>query len=417
MKTISIALLAILSIGCGEKSVNSIENAHSETKTTEIVDALQSTSTGIPAPTDVANIPAYAQKTDSGLAYKMLKKGFGTEHPTEKSTVEVHYTGWTTDGKMFDSSAQRGFPATFPLDRVIEGWTEGLQLMTVGEKTRFWIPEDIAYKGLSGRPAGMLVFDIELLSMTTPPPPPARPIHIAKAPPDALRTASGLAYKMLTAGTGTENPVERSVVEVHYTGWTSDGELFDSSVLRGTPATFPLNQVISGWTEGLQLMTVGQKARFWIPQELAYQGRPGAPAGMLVFDIELLSMTTSPAPPETPIDVAAAPVNAQRTISGLAYKVLKKGSGRTHPTAYSEISVHYTGWTSDGELFDSSVVRGSPITVPLNQVITGWTEGVQLMTVGEKTRFWIPQELAYQGRPGAPAGMLVFDIELLEVTP
>jgi len=77
---------------------------------------------------------------------------------------------------------------------------------------------------------------------------------------------------------------------VHYSGWTTDGKMFDSSVTRGEPASFALNQVISGWTEGVQLMVEGEKARFWIPENLAYKGQPGAPAGMLVFDVELLSI-------------------------------------------------------------------------------------------------------------------------------
>ena len=93
----------------------------------------------IPAPDDVSAPPATAQKTDSGLAYKVLKSGAGTEHPSANAEVTVHYTGWTTDGKMFDSSVRRGQPATFPLQGVIAGWTEGLQLMVKGEKTRFWI--------------------------------------------------------------------------------------------------------------------------------------------------------------------------------------------------------------------------------------------------------------------------------------
>ncbi|MDA2937153.1 FKBP-type peptidyl-prolyl cis-trans isomerase [Acidobacteria bacterium AH-259-A15] len=115
----------------------------------------------IPAPADVAAPPDDAQRTDSGLASKVLVKGTGTEHPTATSTVTVHYTGWTTDGKMFDSSVVRGSKASFPLNRVIKGWTEGLQLMVVGEKRRFWIPANLAY-GENGRVAGMLVFDVEL---------------------------------------------------------------------------------------------------------------------------------------------------------------------------------------------------------------------------------------------------------------
>ena len=116
-----------------------------------------------------------------------------------------------------------------------------------------------------------------------------------------------------------------------------------------------------------------------------------------------------------PSDVASPPADATTTASGLATKVIKPGSGTKHPTARSMVRVHYTGWTTDGKMFDSSVARNEPISFGLHQVIPGWTEGVQLMVEGEKTRFWIPEDLAYKGRPGAPAGMLVFDIELLKI--
>ena len=240
------------------------------------------------------------------------------------------------------------------------------------------------------------------------------PSDVAAAPADATKTETGLAYKVLTAGSG-ENPAAEDVVEVHYTGWTTDGESFDSSYKRNKPAKFPLNKVIAGWTEGLQTMTIGGKTRFWIPEDLAYKGRPGAPAGMLVFDVELLSIEKAPEPPEVPADVAAPPADAKKTASGLAYKVLTAGTGTTKPEATSTVKVHYSGWTTDGEMFDSSVTRGRPTSFPLNRVIPGWTEGLQLMVAGEKTRFWIPVDLAYKNRPGKPAGMLVFDVELLEV--
>ena len=96
----------------------------------------------------------------------MIEAGTGTEHPEPTPTVTVHYTGWHTSGEMFDSSVSRGQPASFPLlDRVIQGWTEGVQLMVTGEKRRSWIPEDLTYGGRPGRPAGMLVFDVELLAI------------------------------------------------------------------------------------------------------------------------------------------------------------------------------------------------------------------------------------------------------------
>jgi peptidylprolyl isomerase len=189
--------------------------------------------------------------------------------------------------------------------------------------------------------------------------------------------------------------------------------MFDSSVSRGEPANLPLDRVIAGWTEGLQLMVVGEKRRLWIPESLAYQGRPGRPAGMLVFDVELLAIEKREPPPPAPPDVAAPPGDAEVTKSGLASKVIRPGTGSEHPKRFSKVTVHYTGWTTNGEMFDSSVVRGQPATFGLNQVIAGWTEGLQLMVAGEKRRLWIPEKLAYQGRPGAPAGMLVFDVELI----
>lgn len=223
---------------------------------------------------------------------------------------------------------------------------------------------------------------------------------------------------MLQPGTGTAKPTEWDSVKVHYTGWTKDGVMFDSSIPRDQPLTFSLKGVIPGWTEGLQLMTVGEKRRFWIPGSLAYGDTPrraGAPAGQLTFDVELLDVTEGPKPPPTPEDVAAPPPTATKTKSGLAYRVLKKGTGKVRPTATSYVQVHYTGWTTDGQMFDSSVTRGKPSSFSLGGVIAGWTEGLQLMVEGEQTRFWIPAELAYNNKPGRPAGMLVFDVELLKI--
>jgi len=239
-------------------------------------------------------------------------------------------------------------------------------------------------------------------SVATPPP------DVAAPPADAAKTPTGLASKVLTPGAGKTHPGKTDIVTVHYTGWTTDGKMFDSSVLRGKPSSFPLDRVIAGWTEGVQLMVEGEKRRFWIPEALAYKGVRD-PKGMLVFDVELLSILG------TPPDVKAAPSDAKRTPSGLAYKVLKPGTGGRHPNANSNVSVNYSGWTTDGKMFDSSILRGQPASFGLGDVIKGWTEGVQLMTVGEKMRFWIPDTLAYKDQQGRPQGTLVFDIELLEI--
>lgn len=243
-----------------------------------------------------------------------------------------------------------------------------------------------------------------------------------KAPPaDAEKTASGLASKVLRAGTGSSKPTAQDTVKVHYSGWTTDGRLFDSSVKRGQPISFPLNGVIKGWTEGLQLMVEGEVRRLWIPAELAYGENPGGgrPGGMLVFDVELIHIKAAPKPPEVPADVKQAPADAIKTDSGLASKVLQPGTGDVHPKATDQVTVHYSGWTTNGNLFDSSVLRGEPSTFPLNRVIPGWTEGVQLMVKGEKRRLWIPAKLAYGEHPPSKeiAGDLVFDVELINITP
>lgn len=106
------------------------------------------------------------------------------------------------------------------------------------------------------------------------------------------------------------------------------------------------------------------------------------------------------------------------TASGLQYQVLQPGSGQEHPGPTDTVRVHYQGTLIDGTVFDSSHERGEPVSFPLNQVIPGWTEGLQRMVVGEKTRFFIPPELAYGDRSmGAigPGSVLVFDVELLGI--
>jgi FKBP-type peptidyl-prolyl cis-trans isomerase len=113
--------------------------------------------------------PKTMTTTASGLKYMVLKKGAGTVSPKATDTVTVHYTGTLLDGTVFDSSVQRGTPATFPLNHVIKGWTEGVQLMHVGDKFKFEIPADLAYGPNSPTPAippnSTLVFEVELLSI------------------------------------------------------------------------------------------------------------------------------------------------------------------------------------------------------------------------------------------------------------
>lgn len=234
-------------------------------------------------------------------------------------------------------------------------------------------------------------------------------------PADAETTASGLAYQVLSEGTGTERPDANDLAVVHYTGWVAeDASVFDSSVARGTPALLPLEALIEGWTEALQLMTEGAEWRLWIPGSLAYEGIEGRPQGMLVFDLELLEVRPIPDVPENLPD---PPADAERSRSGLAWKVLDEGSGDVSPRVGDTVEVHYIGWNREGQWFDSSYAKGKPAVLEFNSLIEGWKQALGDMVPGETRRLWVPAKLAYASDPSKPQGPLVFDVELLEVNP
>ncbi|HET7370932.1 MAG TPA: FKBP-type peptidyl-prolyl cis-trans isomerase [Gammaproteobacteria bacterium] len=145
---------------------------------------------------------------------------------------------------------------------------------------------------------------------------------------------------------------------------------------------------------------------------------------LLILALGIFGMTAnafagSNQPIPAPGNVSAVPDSAKTLSSGLAYEVIVRGTGDVHPKLSDTVTVHYTGWTTDGRMFDSSVVRGEPATFPLNMLIKGWQEGIPLMVTGETARFWIPADLAYGENPraGAPSGMLVFDIKLIAIQP
>ena len=115
-------------------------------------------------PDDLLNPPEDAEHSPSGLVRRRLAPGCGTRLPGSFSVVRVHYTGWTTDGRMFDSSLERPEPTQLSLGAVIPGWREALRQMHVGERQRLWIPEELAYKGQNG-PQGQLIFDVELVEL------------------------------------------------------------------------------------------------------------------------------------------------------------------------------------------------------------------------------------------------------------
>jgi len=229
-----------------------------------------------------------------------------------------------------------------------------------------------------------------------------------------VTTESGLKYEVITLGTG-EKPDESDKVEVHYHGTLLDGTVFDSSVNRGETIRFGLNQVIKGWTEGLQLMPTGSKFKFTIPPELAYGERKTGSIpqnSTLIFEVELFSIEKAFV--DTDFNL---PGREEVTESGLRMIIHKEGSGEI-PKSGQTVSVHYTGLLETGKKFDSSHDRGEPFSFKLGQgrVIKGWEEALALMKPGEKRTLIIPPELGYGERaagPIPPNSILIFEVELV----
>ncbi len=163
---------ALVLVGCNQGTPTSPQTANSDSSASP---SSASPSSASPSASISTNAPAAAGSqewttTPSGLKYQVLKKGTGTVSPKPTDTVKVHYQGTLLDGTVFDSSIQRGEPISFPLNAVIPGWTEGLQLMKVGDKFKFQIPPNLAYgaespPGSKIPPNSTLVFEVELLGI------------------------------------------------------------------------------------------------------------------------------------------------------------------------------------------------------------------------------------------------------------
>jgi len=251
------------------------------------------------------------------------------------------------------------------------------------------------------------------------------PPDVAVPPRDAETTASGLAMKVLKAGTGTEHPATNDCVTANFVAWKTDGVLFSTSSSMDNSEVLCLNAAIIGISEALREMVVGEKRRLWVPEDLTFrehhhhiQRRPEdeePPHKDLTFDLELLSIIKAPA---TPNNVGQPPAAATKTSSGLAYQVLEKGTSSVHPSLRDKVMIHFSCWTADGKLFESTEMGNHPALVTLATAPVGWREAIPIMVVGEKARFWVPSALAFGDKPANrfnPGGDLVYDIELLAV--
>jgi FKBP-type peptidyl-prolyl cis-trans isomerase len=346
------------------------------------------------------------KKTASGLEYGVLREGRKEASPGPDDMVEVHYTGWLLDGTKFDSSRDRGEPKSFGVGQVVKGWTEGLQLMTPGAHFKFVIPAALGYgERAAGKipPNSTLVFEVELLKVTATP-------KFRPAGKQQQAVGDGVKFEVVKVGTGAMCG-EKDGLALRYAIWKADGTLLDCSEkqnnhrIAGTLATLPLPFL----KDLAATCKVGDVLRAEVPQKLF----PNAGSDT-VWELELVGL--SKVPEFRDLD----PAKTVTTQSGLMYEVIEMGTGAS-PSATDTVSANYTGWLTDGTMFDSSHARGAPTEFPLNRVIKGWTEGLQLMKTGGKFLFKIPGELAYGARGSAPKipanATLVFLVELVEVKP
>jgi peptidylprolyl isomerase len=237
---------------------------------------------------------------------------------------------------------------------------------------------------------------------------------------DELTTENGIKVRMISSGKG--KPIEKGdKIRVHYTGTLLDDRKFDSSRDRDQPFEFVvgMKQVIQGWDDGFAMLKGGDKAILTIPPELGYGDTPmpKIPSGSwLVFEVEVLEVFKDFAPKQ----FSTKGKESITSSTGLTYTILDQGDG-VKAEKGKTVEVHYTGFLENGDIFDSSVLRGQPISFRLGagMVIPGWDEGIAYLNAGGRALLSIPYELAYgeSGRPPVipPKARLIFNVELVAV--
>lgn len=388
--------------------------------------------------------------TESGLQYKVIKEGTGEQAKTN-SSVKVHYTGTFIDGKVFDSSVERGQPASFSLNNVIKGWQEAISLMRVGARHMIYVPTALAYgeKAPAGIPQNaVLIFDVELLEVSEFTEEDLVKMSyaygyfaggsIAKVSLDSAETdtrqfltgfmmgfkgdekAFKIAQDVLnarldTSKVETTSSIDDKTLVAQSLGFTSSFVMAKN--LSVALDDFNRQALAVGYTDALngadaQVKKEEMQAaldKYFTPKEKAAQEAEQAKIAILAKE--------SLAKGEIFRKENAKKADVKQTESGLQYEVLRKGYG---PKALAEniVKVHYHGTLIDGTVFDSSIDRGEPVSFPLKNVIKGWQEAVQLMNEGAKFRIVLPAALAYGNNPVGnipPGSTLIFEVELIEI--
>ncbi len=230
--------------------------------------------------------------TESGLQYRIIEDADGAQ-PTDESAIVIHFIGSFVDGEVFNNSYEQETPTMIDVNELLTGLREGMQLMNTGAIYEFVLPADLAYGNNppQGIPRGAtLIYEVELIHDNS-----IDPVFLEENAlnEDVIVTESGLQYKVIEEGDG-ETPGPNSVVQVEYTGKFIYGDTFDTSRDSDNPAQFPVDGVISGFAEGLQLMQEGARYELYLPANIAYGDSPPRgiyPGATLIFDVELISVT------------------------------------------------------------------------------------------------------------------------------
>ncbi len=368
-----------------------------------------------PPPAGTETPTAEPITTDSGLKFIELREGTGLQ-PQFGDRISFYYVGTLEDGTVFDQVTEGDpFSLLFGLEGLMPGVEEGIGMMKAGGKAELIIPPELGYGGtkVGEVPANSTIsIELDLLDVDRPDP----PRQIAEE--DYVTTESGLKYYDFVVGNGAV-PQTNDTLVMHNSVWRADGTPLGSTQDQGMPqiVQYYPGRLLPGWEEGLSTMQAGGKRQLVIPPELAYgdEGyRDIIPPGMgMIMEIDLLAVVPLPEFSSlTEID----DTDYETTGSGLKYYDLEEGEGPA-PEAGQTVVVHYSGWLTDGTLFDSSINRGTPylFTLGQRQTVPGFEEGVSTMKVGGKRQIVIPPELGYgeQGSGKIPANStLIFEVEL-----
>jgi FKBP-type peptidyl-prolyl cis-trans isomerase len=350
---------------------------------------------------------AGARTLADGVVVETLAQGNG-DPPVANDRITARIHTWIPDLELDDVSQFYG-----ELRRLPYGIAAAFATMRAGERARIWVP---AFD-TKGAPAEPIVVDARLDALQVAPPVPP---DVAKPPAKAKTSRAGVTSLVIDSGGGSARPSVEDEVVVIFTAWTADGAMLDTTTwdYGASGRTWTVRYFNQGLVDAITDMVAGEKRRLWVPLKLTEYNDGSGDDERITYDVELVEVHQKQPPPKTPSDVKKPPKSAKKTKAGVAYRFLARGAkGKPRPGPRDRVKVHYSGWTTDGKLIDSSVTRGEPSVFPLDAVMVGWTDVIQVMSPGDKLRAWIPGELAYDGRPAGPQGMLVYDIELLEIVP